>query len=259
MNGMDEPDVVFEELMEECKYAFANQERNMQTDIGPSQVGNPCVRAVVNQLAGIPEPLDARGGVNFKAEVGTMVHAGLAEIFRKSPLNLPRRRYLVETNLAIGEYAGRELTGTCDLFDVMTGGVVDWKTKGKTSLLHVRRHGMSEQVRVQLQLYGLGWHRLGCRVNWVGAVFIPRDGELSEAFMSAEPFDEQAGVQALKRLDRLALAVDQYGVHEALRLFGDPVCDDQWCRWCPKPPARKFKANGDGSTDDPFDLQGDVQ
>ena len=235
---IDRPDMVESELIEQMRAAFMSRPRSLQSTIGPSGAGDPCTRAVIYQLAGRREPPDARGGVNLKAEVGTMIHAGMEQIFRESPLT---GRYLTEVKLNIGRYAGRDLTGTCDLFDVLAGGVIDHKSKGASMMLHHRRHGMGEQYRVQCQLYGLGWHRLGMKVNWVGCLFIPRDGEFRDVFLKAEPFDGNVGLAALARLDTLARLVDALGADGAAVQY--PPCGDQWCRWCPSP--RRYIPDGE--------------
>ena len=149
------------------------------------------------------------------------------------------------------DVGGRAVYGHCDLYDRLSGFVWDWKSKSKTQLLNHRRHGLGEKYIVQAQLYGHAWHRMGFPVNGVGCIFFPRDGEWDEIFARAIPFDPAVAQAALLRADGMARLLTAVGFEAALELYGSPVCEDRWCRFCPAP--RAFRPDGAGDPNaDPF-------
>lgn len=241
----DQPQVVWEELREQIVDALVNQPRSLQKRIGPSEIGEPCTRALIHKLAGDPEPPRADPG--WQAWVGTQMHAGLEAIFSRSwqQTVMDKPRYLLESRVYIGDVDGVRITGSCDAFDTLTGTVIDWKTKGKNTLAEHKRHGPGEKYRVQFHSYGQGMVNAGHRVKRVMGVFLPRDGRLSEAYMWAERFDPTVAATALRRVDELARLVRLFGRDAALSMYPEP-CSDRWCDWC-KSPAQLDSRAGHGA------------
>jgi hypothetical protein len=249
----DRPEILVGEVLEEVRTACLNRPRNVQLELGVSDVATPCLRELICRCGGLPEPADGRGSdVNLKAEVGTWMHSGLQTIIDLSPLNRGPDgwRFLTETALYCGSVGGRPLVGNCDLFDVHGAAVWDWKSKSKTQMLEHRRHGLGPRYRTQCQTYGFGWFLLGLPVSTVGCVFLPRDGEWSDIFYLAEPFDPRVAIEAISRADGIAKLVAAIGVDATIAAYGEPVCDDRWCRWCPAP--RKFRTATDDPSADPL-------
>jgi len=226
----DTPEVVFSELMEELNAAMVYAPRSLQKRIGPSEIGEPCTRALINKLMGTPEP--ERGPI-FKAWVGTAMHAELERIFRASPLQLGADgpRYLLEQRVTIGQIGGVDITGSCDLFDTGSHTAVDWKSKGKTTMRNHKRHGPGQKYIVQLHCYGLGMVNAGHQVNTVMDIFMPRDGEFRDIFYHAEPFNPQIAIDALDRCNKLLTLAQTVGTATAVAMY--PQCDDEFCDWCP--------------------------
>lgn len=226
---VDTPQIVFEELMEELRYALTNRPRDLQVALGPSEVGEPCARTLIAKLAGLPEPDE---GVNWRADVGTAVHALFADIFERSVLQQgpDGPRFLLEQRVTVGTVAGQPLTGSCDLFDTASGCVWDWKTKSKTQLKKHRRHGPGRKYEVQFQCYGLGMANAGHRVTSVGAIYLPRDGDWSDVFYQAKPYDPQVAIDAMERANQLHALTRLLGAEQAMDLY--PKCDDEFCRRC---------------------------
>ena len=68
--------MVFDEIIDQVRWAIENQPRTLQTRIGPSEIGEPCPRALIARLFGIPEPGPPEPP-NCRAWVGTCMHSGL--------------------------------------------------------------------------------------------------------------------------------------------------------------------------------------
>ena len=223
--------------------------RSQQAEIGPSEIGHPCARRIAYKLSGRPE---AAGKVNWKATVGTALHAWLEAAFDADNMSWVlghgAERWLVETRVTVGQDGrGRPVTGSCDLYDRATRTVIDHKTVGPTQLTDYRRHGPSQQYRVQANLYGLGWLNVGQPVEHVAIAFLPRSGDLSEAYVWRAPFDPQMGLDALQRLAGIQLALDTLGLPTAAAAL--PTAD-AWCHLCPFYKAKSVDL-ADGCPGDP--------
>lgn len=227
----DQPEVVFDELIEEIRHAIVNHPRSQQTRIGPSEIGNPCSRALIEKLMGIPEPPEPP---NWRATVGTAIHEWLEQVFSGSVLQRGQSgpRFLLEQRVTVGQIGGVDITGSCDLFDTGSGSVWDWKTKSRTSMQNHKRNGPGPTYRTQAHLYGRGMAAAGHRVTSVGFVFLMRDGMLSDTWHWAEPYDEQIAIDALDRANQLHTLATTFGIDAALAMF--PDCGGDYCRTCKK-------------------------
>lgn len=237
----DTPEVVFEELRHFITDAIVNAPRSLQRRIGPSEIGEPCKRRLILKLAGTIPPEREPA---WKPFVGTAIHAQLEQIMTRANDTLwsDAPRFLTEQRVSVGEIMGEEITGSTDLFDTATLTVVDWKSCGPNRMKHYRRHGASETYRAQGHLYGRGWQRAGYAVRNVMIVFLPRDGELREAFQWSEPYNEQVATAALDRANGLAHLAALYGsdgLEELLNRYAP--CDDEWCRVCHERTPDRFR------------------
>lgn len=228
-----EPRLVGRELLDLIRGAIERHPRSLQTAIGPSEIGQPCARRLGYQMLGQPERPNQTP--NWKATVGTAMHTWLEGVLDDDNLTYAAKagkgqeRWYVETRVDVGEIDGETITGSCDVFDRVTGTVVDWKTTGPTQLKKYSRKGPGQQYRTQAHLYGRGWQRRGMTVRHVMIVFLPRNGELHEAYVWHEPYDEQVAIDGLQRATGIAVAAKALG-HDALAQL--PTAE-AYCRLCP--------------------------
>lgn len=221
-----DPDLLGTELLTWIAEAIENHPRSQQVKIGPSEIGAPCARRIGYKLLQIPERPTPP---NWKATVGTALHAWLEEVFGNVNDRFDEPRFLLEQKVQVGEVGGIPVKGSCDLFDRATGTVVDWKTVGPTQLKKYKASGPGDQYRAQAHLYGQGWVNAGHTVERVSIVFLPRNGELTDSYVWHEQFDPQVAEQALQRLAGIKLATDLTGTAALANL---PTYD-QFCRMCP--------------------------
>lgn len=220
-----DPRLLQQELLWSINAAIQNQPRSLQKAIGPSEIGDPCDRCLALKLAGqTPQP-EAQGGA-WLPYIGTAVHAQLADVFDAHD------RWLVEQRVDVGMIAGAIISGSADLFDPVTGTVIDWKVVGKTTLDKARRHGPTDVYRAQAHLYGRGFTNAGHHVERVAIYYLPRNAiNLGAGHFWSEPYDEQVAVNALKRAEALHAAVTTLGLEVTDRLHTEPGC-----RTCPRFP-----------------------
>lgn len=228
-----EPRMVGRELLDLIRTTIERHPRSLQTAIGPSEIGQACARRLGYKMLGQPERSDQPP--NWKATVGTALHSWLEEMLDADNLDYAERthsgqeRWYIETRVDVGEVDGETVTGSCDVFDRVTGTVIDWKTTGPTMLKKYVRKGPSLEYRTQAHLYGRGWQRRGMTVRNVMIVFLPRDGALADAYIWHEPYDEQVALNGLQRATGIAMATRLRG-HDALEHL--PTAES-YCRLCP--------------------------
>lgn len=214
------------------KDGITRHPRSLQKRIGPSEMGKPCDRWILHKLNGDGEP---DRGPAWKPAIGTAVHDQLERWFdaaNRGGGEVDRTEWITEWEVTVGQIGGQSITGHSDLFHVPTGTVIDHKIIGPKQLSKYRLHGPSEQYRVQAHLYGKGFTDDGgwgpCRA--VAIAFLPRDGELSNAYFWSEPYNPHLAGQALLRSNRLHTMLTVVGIDAALAV--SPLCVDQWCTWC---------------------------
>lgn len=215
--------------------AANNAPRSKQTAIGPSEVGEPCVRKLVYKL--YDWPVANTGQDPWASIIGTAVHAWMAELFeqRNAPLEDGRPRYKIEERVTVrvNHNGSGDLSGSSDLYDRRTGTVWDWKVTGITSLAKYKRNGPGPQYRAQAHLYGLGQENAGETPQRVAICFLPRHHQLTPHVWS-EPYDRQRALDALARLDaihQLIQRIDPESHPENWSLI--PTDEQAKCAWCP--------------------------
>lgn len=207
--------------------------RSTQTTIGPSQVGDPCDRAIGYRLANVPPVSDE--GLKWAPLLGTWTHAGIARALHEENERLGRERYLIERRIAIDPPLVP--SGETDVYDMDTDEVIDWKLVSAKSIKEKRRSGSPGRLyRIQAQSYALGWSRAGFDVQSVRVVFLPKSSiSIHDAYEWSEPFDPELAEQALarvRRIDRLMKALGVEADPSAWALLpGAPERDN--CSWCP--------------------------
>lgn len=230
-----DPELVAAEILAIIKDAIAHQPRTMQTRIGPSEMGHPCLLRIGHKLAGTP-PVNDRG-VAWKPWVGTACHNELADIFARRELARyeadPEKavpRWHVEEGVVVGWVAGEERDGHCDLMDEHSGGVFDWKFTTRSMIREYKKNGPGDQYRKQAHMYGRGFALRGYDVRFVAIMFFTRDGEFTDRYFWHEPYDEQIAIEALERVETVKLALDVHGPEVVLPLLGKT---ESWCQHCP--------------------------
>lgn len=214
------------------KDGITRHPRSLQKRIGPSEIGRPCDRWILHKLNGDGEP---DRGPAWKPAIGTAVHAQLEEWFSGANYGGGETKHVewvTEWEVTVGTIGGQPITGHSDLFHCPTGTVIDHKIIGPRQLDKYRLHGPGEQYRTQAHLYAKGFSDDG---GWgpartVAIAFLPRDGELSNAYFWSEPYDPHLAAAAMARANRLHTMLQVVGIDAALA--ASALCDDQWCTWC---------------------------
>lgn len=229
------PDLLVTELFQLIEADMIGQPRSLQTRIGPSELGTPCDRRIGYHLGGVPKVNDR--GPAWKPYVGTAVHEVMANILAKHEvarmeLDDYAERYKVEERVNVGDIAGADITGSCDVFDTHHGAVWDWKfTTVRQIRDKYRPHGPGEQYRVQAHLYGRGWQRAGYDVRSVGVIFFTRDGEFTDRYVWHEPYDEQVAIAALERATSIKTALDALGPDFTIPTLATAGSHCFFCPW----------------------------
>ena len=198
--------------------------RSKQVYIGPSEIGHSCTRRIAYKLLDWDKANEIPGGGNWAAQVGTAIHAHLADIFAKLEDFEVEQKVTIRANL----------TGTVDLFDKRRGIVMDWKTTGSSGLEKRRKEGATEQQLVQVQLYGYGKAQEGAEVKQVALIYLPTSGSLDDLHVELHDYDESVAIAALGRLDAvygLLSTVDVENSPELWQLI--PASPDRLCNYCP--------------------------
>lgn len=198
--------------------------RSQQVYIGPSEVGQECVRRLAYKLLDW-EKANESGGGSWAANVGTAIHSFLEDIFSKYP-----ERYEVEQKVQIRA----NLSGTVDLFDKEKGYVLDWKTTSPAGVKAKRSEGATSQQITQVQLYGYGKAQQGVQVNKVGLIFLPTGGQITDMHIELYDYDESAALSALARLDSVYELLSTIDVEENPQMWPlIPATPSRMCMYCP--------------------------
>lgn len=219
---------LLDDLTAMIRHASDNAPRSKQQALGPSEVGHPCARKLAFGL--LQEPRHNAGGDPLPSIVGTAAHKWLERAAKMDNRRLGRVRWLTEQRVKV--MTG--LTGSCDLYDVDTASVIDWKLPGTSRMAHYKRHGPSETYRRQAHMYGRGFQRYGFPVKQVGICFLPRAGQLRGAHLWTEPYDDALVDDTLDRIHNTLvvahdLQIDQHPERYALI----PTAPDDDCTFCP--------------------------
>jgi len=194
-----------------------------QIQIGPSEVGHKCTRRLAYKLLDWDKPNEMQGG-SWAAQVGTAIHAYLADVFAKREGFLIEQRVTIRGNLA----------GTVDLYDVKNGVVLDWKTTGATKLANYKKFGADKQQIVQVQLYAYGLAQQGADVKKVALCYLPTSGSLTDMVLVMHDYDEQVALDALARLDSIHALLAAADVEANPEIWSQiPAEPDRLCSWCP--------------------------
>lgn len=220
---LPEPDPLRDDLIAMIKAKSAANPRHLQRELGPSEVGHPCMRKVAFGMMEVPrcnpeyDPLPSI--------IGVAMHTWLEGAARFDNENLGRERWIIETRVEVTP----GLSGTADLYDKDSGTVIDWKNLGYTSFpAHVKEPGLT--YRNQVQMYGKGFARLGYPVKQVAIAMLPRTGTLNKMHLHREDYDESRADAAVARRDAIIGMLDDFDIE---------LNPDRY-QWFPKTPDTCF-------------------
>lgn len=211
--------------------AILAKPRNHQRTIGPSELGMPCDRCLINVLAGNKPS----AGAAWLPALGTAVHEWLETVFINHLAASGSDRWIPEGHVTVGTIDGQPITGHSDLYDTVTGTVVDYKIVGVMSLRQARAEGPKLTYQRQAHLYGRGWVNAGYPVNHVAIWYLPRNGvRVGDGLYWTEPYDEQIALDALARADMFAAAIRIHGAEAVLAMAGPHTGSEFSCPTDPK-------------------------
>lgn len=208
--------------------------RSMQTSLGPSEIGDPCARALAYKISGFPEPVSYVDDPWF-AIMGTAIHVHLADALeRVNQIELARtgvKRWLLEQRV----HVDGSVYGSCDAADIIDGIALDHKIVGKTAQQKARKHGPKCSYHVQIHAYGYGLRRLGYDIKKVAIAFYPRFDYITKAmYVWSEPYNEVIVTKALQRLGIIEELVRQLNpAADPIRFTQIPKTPSDDCRLCP--------------------------
>lgn len=218
--GSPHADVIADKLRNMARVYDQGAERTQQRQIGPSELGDPCTYCLARKILGLPE--QRQFDDPWCAIIGTATHAWLAD----AALN-DNKVGGGAWSTEIRVYPDTELLpkgGSGDLYDDVTGTVIDHKIVGRDRRLMFKSKGPGVKYRRQIHLYGLGFRNLNLHVNHVAIAFWQRGGRLSDLYVWSEPYDEQVAREALDRYRLLRELCAQAGEEILPSLPSDPGC-----------------------------------
>lgn len=206
-----DPELLGPELVRLVADEIAVTKRNLQREIGPSQIGVPCNRWLAHKFAGT-----APTGIalpKWAAAVGTAVHAHFTDWLHGYNERHGVARFLADLKVYVGDlYPGRPIYGTLDGLDLATGTIIDLKCPSKNQMqVYGPGKPESEVYDIQVDLYGLGCANAGFPVASVGILRLPRAGQLHDAVWKARPHNPERARHALDRAGGIARMVDVLG------------------------------------------------
>lgn len=175
--------------------------RALQTEVGPSEIGDPCDRRLGYKLAGV-EPRNVEFDP-WPSIVGTAMHTWLDNAVQAWEAENQKGYWLTETPVAVGEF----VKGRSDLYHRPTDCVIDHKSCGPDVMKKILKGGPPPGYVVQIQCYGHGYEQLGYPVKKVALAFYPRAGWLRDMYVWTADYDRSIAEAALNRLYGIAHTV----------------------------------------------------
>ena len=211
-------------------------ERDKQTRVGPSEIGDLCARCLADKLLGIGTK--PSNDTPIAPLIGTAFHA-YAENLESSA------SVLVETKVTVGEVEGYgPITGTMDRYDIELKHVIDWKVLGKKKAKEMRSgyaivggtvvfdehnpyHSQLVKYYHQIQMYGKGAENAGLPVESVSLLIIPRDATIERIPQDVTelcfPYNPHVAGEVLARAGRI-LAWARDNPDSLDEIDSDPDC-----------------------------------
>lgn len=233
-------DPLWIDLTSMIRVKAAANPRHLQKELGPSEIGHPCMRKLTYGLMEVPrcnpeyDPLPSIFGV--------AMHTWLQGAADYANECLGRERWLTENRVNVDP----ALSGSSDLYDVDTQTVIDWKALGYTSYdKYVKNIGPT--YRGQVHLYGKGFVNAGYPVRRVGVAILPRSGTLSKLHLHLEDFDLEYANSILARRDRVLCMINDLGIEtDPARYQWIEIAPSEcvFCPWFRPEPRNPLQCNG---------------
>lgn len=230
---------------------ITNQPRNLQKEIGPSELGTDCLHCLAARLAG----WEKRQSAAWLPFIGTCVHERFEHLFnsRNDVFTVSDddeegdiwavkavERFEAEKHVDVGEIHGlhgqSKVHGSIDLYDAANHMTIDWKITGTTTIRNVKANGPSQQYRIQASLYGIGLENDGepCEKNAI--YFLPRNSvSLADALPIEFDFDPKPGRWALSRAQLIVNLLDLIEQEDGVEMR------DAWIHALPTSPTHCFQ------------------
>lgn len=239
-----DPDPLLEDLKQMVKNHSNAHPRHAQVALGPSQVGHPCARNVIQgMLAGNEEQINPQFDC-LPSYVGVAGHRHLEDAVALDNQRIAdglsfemqgqQPRWLSERKVHVQE----GLSGTCDLYDTQTDTVIDFKFPGTSKMGEYRPKVAAGQApsvlyQVQAHLYGKGYRNEGYDVKRVGIWMLPRAGLLSTSLLWLEDYSEDLVQEQLSRLNSMMVLMYDMKLEEYPELLALLPTTPYECGWCP--------------------------
>lgn len=229
MHGMTPFDLgIKNDIIDMVRWASNNSKRNLQVELGCSEAGHECDRRIGYTMAGIPPT--AWKTDPWPAIVGTAVHSWMEDAVNKYQKVHSISEWETETEVAPSPL----VIGHTDLFHLPTRTVLDYKFPSGDNLKKMLKDGPSTQYMTQVQLYGLGHHNAGRRVDRVGIIAAGRQGWLKDLYVHTVPFDIVVAQAALQRVYDIGAKLIDMDILNHPELWDDiPASPSYMCNFCP--------------------------
>lgn len=215
--------------------------RHQQVELGPSEVGHPCMRKMAYGLMDVvrcnPEydPLPSI--------IGTATHTWMESACALANEQLGRERWIAEKTVDVTP----GLFGHADVYDTDTRTVIDWKFPGNNTFQkYVKDPGIV--YKAQVQMYGMGFAKLGYPVETVAIAFLPRGGTLRSMHLYKEAYDPEKAMVSLRRREAVMLMLNDFRPEidpDRYQWFPATPYDCIWCPWWTPNPRSPLQCKGD--------------
>lgn len=235
--------------------AAARAPRQVQTALGPSELGVRCDRQVIGKMAGLPKTNHVADP--WPSIVGTAVHAWLAEAFEAENARAGAPRWVAEQRV----YPDDEHPGVADLYDGAKAALTDHKVLGSTTHAKIRTNGPPRKYRVQMLLYARGYRRLGLPVRRIVLAAWPRTGSSLDGLFVWEheitPEDERLLDDVLNRTQVRKAVAELVAAGKVSMTDVPRHPEDDECYFCPfyRPESARDGGNGCPGTANTNSLQ----
>lgn len=234
-------------LVDMIRQRHAVTPRNLQQELGPSEVGHPCLRKLAYGMAGAVQcnpDYDPLPSI-----IGTATHTWLESAARHANEALGRTRWLTETRVTVAD----GLSGTADLYDCDTDTVIDYKCPGTTRFTRYRKDP-GPVFRAQVMLYGRGFENAGYPVKRVAIALIPRAGTLHKLHLWQALYDPAQADAVLARRSAVLAMLGSFDVErypDRFEWFPTTGYDCTYCPWWAPRGRGPLQCGGDDSDGNP--------
>lgn len=206
--------------------------RNQQIELGPSEIGHPCLRRLAYGLTAVE-----RANPYFDplpSIIGTASHTWMQSAAEFANKQLGRERWITEKKVK----PTTDLSGSSDLYDTDTQTVIDHKFPGANRFTAYKKN-IPLIYKIQVHLYGKGFINAGLPVKRVAICLLPRGGSLKAMHLWSEPYDESIADEAIAKRNMVIALCSDWDVEnnpDRYHWFAQTPHDCVFCpQWRPNP------------------------